>query len=49
MLVVAFIIAARRDLDDLREDIDDDEYEETRKDTMEQLSVRLLAPSPVLI
>lgn len=29
----------RRDLEELRDDIDDDEYDETRKDTMEQLTV----------
>lgn len=30
---------SRRDLEELRDDIDDDEYDETRKDTMEQLTV----------
>ena len=30
-----------QDLEDLRAELDDDEYEETRKDTLEQLEVRL--------
>lgn len=29
-----------QDLEDLRAELDDDEYEETRKDTLEQLEVR---------
>jgi hypothetical protein len=40
-----------QDLEDLRAELDDDEYEETRKDTLEQLEVRARgaprAPCPV--
>jgi hypothetical protein len=40
-----------QDLEDLRAELDDDEYEETRKDTLEQLEVRARgaprAPRPV--
>lgn len=33
-----------QDLEDLRAELDDDEYEETRKDTLEQLEVRGALP-----
>jgi hypothetical protein len=31
-------VALRRDLEDLRAELEDDEYEETRKDTLEQMA-----------
>ena len=40
-----FAVSAQ-DLDELREEIEDDEYDEIKKDTKEQLQVRLRAVSP---
>ena len=37
-----------QDLEDLRAELDDDEYEETRKDTLEQLEVRGFFAPPCL-
>lgn len=35
-----FVACVRRDLEELRSELEDDEYEETRRDTLEQMTVR---------
>jgi len=39
------LLAQLSDLDELRAELDDDEYAETRRDTMEQIKVRFTARS----
>jgi hypothetical protein len=40
------LIAQLQDLEELRAEIEDDEYEETRKDTLEQMAVSSCIPYP---